>query len=81
MTDDHTQIINMAKDIEYIKSEISEIKQLIKDHITDEDRRFQVFADTKAGVWVEKAIYWSAACIIAAAFGLIWAVVTKKILI
>ena len=70
----------LKKDMDYIKSEISEIKQLIKDHIKDENYRFDEAMEKKANRRVESAIYWTAAGIIMAAGGLVWAVVTKKIL-
>ena len=56
MVDLKTQVQLMAQDIEHIKNEMGEIKQLLKDHIQDEKEVWGRFADSKANVWVEKAI-------------------------
>ena len=45
MTDINTKVELMAQDINYIKTELSEIKMLVKDVATN-----------KANKWVEKAI-------------------------
>ena len=63
--------------MDYLKSEVGEIKQLIKDHIHEEETRFQQIVDSKADRWVEKAIYFAAAGIIAAAAGLVWVASVK----
>jgi len=67
----------LKKDMDYLKSEVGEIKQLIKDHIHEEETRFQQIVDSKADRWVEKAIYFAAAGIIAAAAGLVWVASVK----
>jgi flagellar motor component MotA len=69
----------LKKDMDYLKSEVGEIKQLIKDHIHEEETRYQQIMDSKADRWVEKAIYFAAAGIIAAAAGLVWVVTVKGI--
>ena len=81
MADDlHTKVAVMAQDINYIKGELAEIKLLIKEHISEEEERYERIITMKADKWTEKAIYWTAAGIIAAAMGLVWAVVTKTII-
>jgi len=45
MTDINTKVELMAQDINYIKTELAEIKMLVKD-----------VAENKANKWVEKAI-------------------------
>jgi hypothetical protein len=70
----------LKKDMDYLKSEVGEIKQLIKDHIHEEETRYQAIMDSKADKWTEKAIIWAIAGIVTAAAGLVWYTVTKQIL-
>jgi len=70
----------LKKDMDYLKSEMAEIKQLLKDHIKEEEDRYEKIASTKADKWTEKAIIWTVAGIVAAAAALVWAVVTKGII-
>jgi hypothetical protein len=43
----------MSKDIEFLKTEISEIKQLIKDHADEERDTWERLLSTKSAIWVE----------------------------
>ena len=60
-----TKMELMAKDVEYLKGEVGEIKQLLKEHTIEESQMWdKVFKaidtkmETKANVWVEKAFSW-----------------------
>lgn len=53
----------MAKDIEYLKSEVAEIKQLVKDHTANENEiwekvvsQMNQLLEKKADIWTEKAL-------------------------
>lgn len=72
----------MAKDIDYLKGEVGEIKQMIKDHALAEEKVWEKVMNkidekisTKANVWVEKAFTWGiylvAGVIILAIVGLV----------
>ena len=57
-----TKTTEMAKDIIFLKDEVKEIKQLLKDHINEEaaiwnriDNKLQEKLEMKANVWVEDA--------------------------
>lgn len=56
----------MAKDIDYLKLEVGEIKQLIKDHTVSEElvwekimNKIDEKMEKKANIWVEKAVSWA----------------------
>lgn len=51
----NTRVEVMAKDIEFLKSEVSEIKQLIKSHTEEERLVWKELLSQKADIWVENA--------------------------
>lgn len=82
MPDLITKISSMATDIEvlkigqeYLKSETSEIKRLLKEH-ADEEREMWA---TKADKWVERAIIVALTGIVGASAWLVWSKVTTII--
>lgn len=73
MTDAVTDIALLKKDMDYLKTEMAEIKQLLKDHISEEENRYKEIIDAKADKWVERAIIFAISGIVLAAAGLVWA--------
>jgi hypothetical protein len=78
MEGEHTKIALMSQDIQYIKEEISEIKSMIQEHADKEDKVWEDYMNRKANKWVESALVWAIAGIVAAATALVWAVTIKK---
>ena len=82
MKDTNVKIDVMAKDVEFLKVEVAEVKQLIKDHVLTESKIWEKVMeymtkqmDKKADVWVENAfrygLYTVAGIIILAILGVI----------
>lgn len=67
----------MAQDINYIKSELTDIKNLIK----EQSSKFDKALEDKANKWTEKAIYFAVAGIVAAAGALVWAITVKGVVV
>lgn len=55
MTKLPVQIESMIKDIEYLKKETAEIKQMLKDHAQEERDWWKSALAKKSDVWVENA--------------------------
>ena len=78
MTDDlHTKVEVMTRDIDYIKKDISEIKETLKAHAEEERETWEKYMEKKADRWVQTAFIWVVAGIVAACASLVWAVTIK----
>jgi Flp pilus assembly CpaF family ATPase len=49
----------MAKDIQYLKDEVGEIKQMLKDHSIEERQVWEKLMAKKADIWVENTLKWA----------------------